>query len=231
MDEEHIDVRKQAIDQMDLVYAGASKGLVLDSELQQINVAKKEILVPRHGLTESSGFLKALEAPNERSLLLIAAHIFRSHWMSRAWTLQEGFLARDCVLQLRDGTVEIRYLDSQAYVRTVMSPLYVGISPWLYPSVSIYTKIRYLFFRPSYVTESNLILRVIDSTHAIIFYILFAFCIVLPVSQWGISTLLSLAALKRWKSTFQTGRAFKKGHSARGLLHRSIFEWHKVWLK
>ena len=66
-------------------------------------------------------------------------------------------------------------------------------------------------------------------TAYLIFYILFAFCIVLPVSQWGISTLLSLAALNTWKSTFQTGRAFKKGRSARSLLHRSILEWHKAW--
>lgn len=175
MDKEHIHVRKQAIDQMDLVYAGASKVLVLDSELQQINVAKQEIIVPRHSLTESSRFLKALEAPNEKSLLLIAAYIFRSQWMSRAWTLQEGFLARDCVLQLGDGTVEIRHLDSQAYLRTVQSPLYLGISPLLHSSVSIYTKIRYLFFRPSYVTKSNLILRIIDSTHAGIIMLLSLF--------------------------------------------------------
>jgi hypothetical protein len=172
MDEEHIDVRQQAIDQMDLVYAGASKVLVLDSELQQINVEKQEILVPRHGLSESSGFLKALEAPRKKSLLLIAASIFRSQWMSRAWTLQEGFLARDCVLQLHNGTVEIRHLDPQSYVRTVQSPLYVGISPWLQSSVIIYTRIRRLFCRPSYVTKSNLILRVVDGTHASIIMLL-----------------------------------------------------------
>ena len=83
MDEEHIDVRQQAIDQMDLVYAGASKVLVLDSELRQIDVEKQGILVPRHGLTVFSRFLKVLEAPNEKSLLLIAAYIFRSQWMSR----------------------------------------------------------------------------------------------------------------------------------------------------
>jgi hypothetical protein len=68
-------------------------------------------------------------------------------------------------------------------------------------------------------------------TAIIIVYLLFAFCIVFPVSQWGINTLLSLALLNTWKSTFQTGRAFKKRHSPWGLLHRCILECRKAWPK
>jgi hypothetical protein len=68
-------------------------------------------------------------------------------------------------------------------------------------------------------------------TAIIIVYILFAFCIVFPVSQWGINTLLSLALLNTWKSTFQTGRAFQKRRSAWALLHRCILECRKAWRK
>lgn len=35
--------------------------------------------------------------------------------MERAWTLQEGVLARDCVLQLHDGVLKVDYIDFRHY--------------------------------------------------------------------------------------------------------------------
>lgn len=105
--------------------------------------------------------------------------------MSRAWTLQEGALARECVLQLHDCAVELRDLGAQAYIQLALWPsetrwpvkfntvgdLYlsqsrIGWSPWLYPSLSIYTFPRRCFCCPVAISQRNPLARIIDGIHA-----------------------------------------------------------------
>jgi hypothetical protein len=72
-----------AINQMALIYAGASRVLVLDSGLQTLK------LNPQTRTFDTD----------------ILAHIVCSTWMRRCWTLQEGALARRVCFQSRAGVV------------------------------------------------------------------------------------------------------------------------------
>lgn len=81
-------LRADAINKMDLIYAGARDVLVLDPELQQI---------PLEGL------------PQEE----ISAHILCSPWMTRCWTLQEARLSSNWYAQFADGIFDPRSAHSR----------------------------------------------------------------------------------------------------------------------
>lgn len=80
---EYASLRANAINRMDLIYAGARDVLVLDPELQQISL---------EGL------------PQEE----ISAHILCSPWMTRCWTLQEARLSSNWYAQFADGIFDPR---------------------------------------------------------------------------------------------------------------------------
>lgn len=71
------EVRQLAINQMASIYAGAEQVLILDAELQNYQAG-------------SASAVETLGA------------IVNSNWMTRAWTLQEGSLGRECVFQFAD---------------------------------------------------------------------------------------------------------------------------------
>lgn len=74
----NVQLRAQAISNMTPIYAGASRVLVLDSDL--MNTVR-------------------LGTPMEE----ICARLVKSAWMGRCWTLQEGALARSLAIQMKDG--------------------------------------------------------------------------------------------------------------------------------
>lgn len=80
---ENASLRANAINKMDLIYAGARDVLVLDPELQQISL---------EGL------------PQEE----ISAHVLCSPWMTRCWTLQEARLSSNYYAQFADGIFDPR---------------------------------------------------------------------------------------------------------------------------
>lgn len=80
---ENTSLKANAINKMDLIYAGARDVLVLDPELQQISL---------EGL----------------SLEEISAHVLCSPWMTRCWTLQEARLSSNWYGQFADGIFDPR---------------------------------------------------------------------------------------------------------------------------
>lgn len=82
--EKKAEIKKKAIRHMALIYAGASQVLVLDAELQTLTC---EVTKGKH-----------LDGD------YLAARVLCSAWMDRAWTLQEGALARQCHFRFRDGS-------------------------------------------------------------------------------------------------------------------------------
>ena len=82
--ERRAEIKKKAIRHMALIYAGASQVLVLDAELQTLTCE----------VTKG----KRLDGD------YLAARVLCSAWMDRAWTLQEGALARKCHFRFRDGS-------------------------------------------------------------------------------------------------------------------------------
>ncbi|KAH8764333.1 hypothetical protein F5883DRAFT_462493 [Diaporthe sp. PMI_573] len=99
-EERHSHLRTKAINGMDMVYAGADRVLVLDAELQAIEVGQQPMRIL---VTE------------------VAALLFASAWMGRAWTLQEGCLALECIFQTAESPVMLRYL-KQRYDRPSGEP-------------------------------------------------------------------------------------------------------------
>lgn len=85
---ENASLRVNAINKMDLIYAGARDVLVLDPELQQISL---------EGLTQEE----------------ISAHILCSPWMTRCWTLQEARLSSNWYAQFADGIFDPRSAHSR----------------------------------------------------------------------------------------------------------------------
>jgi hypothetical protein len=73
-------LRQEAIDRMDIVYAGAHKVLVLDKALQQLDARSAELTVMRRAHTIMPYRLEQVIMPDLDSLTLIAAYIFRSNW-------------------------------------------------------------------------------------------------------------------------------------------------------
>ena len=80
---ENASLRANAINKMDLIYAGARDVLVLDPELQKISLEG---------------------VPQEET----SAHILCSPWMTRCWTLQEARLSSNWYAQFADGIFDPR---------------------------------------------------------------------------------------------------------------------------
>ena len=87
---ENVALRVEAINRMDLTYAGARVVLVLDPELQRIS---------REGLTQEQ----------------LCAHVLCSSWMNRCWTLQEARLSSNWVVQFADGIFNPRTAEERLY--------------------------------------------------------------------------------------------------------------------
>jgi hypothetical protein len=133
-------LRKTAINMMDLVYSGADRVLVLDSGLQQVSGGCEEITVFGDGYFSSNSNLCGVQVPEYARLLEVLAHVYSCNWMGRAWTFQEGFLSRDSVLQLRDSSIMFSLMDFRVYKSFhVMSPSFKLCKgsritvPFLYP--------------------------------------------------------------------------------------------------
>jgi hypothetical protein len=77
------DLKARAMGRMALVYAGAGKVLVLDSQIQML-----------YSESHQSGWNNDMD---------IAADIPMSAWMQRRWTLQEAVLAWSCYFMLANG--------------------------------------------------------------------------------------------------------------------------------
>lgn len=75
-----VTIKNTAIQSMARIYGGASRTLVLDSELQ----TTLDRATPIH---------------------IVLARAYCSGWNSRGWTLQEGSLARSCCFAVNDGAV------------------------------------------------------------------------------------------------------------------------------
>lgn len=71
-------LRRKAINKIAAIFAGASRVLVLDSEMEQVQLARLD----GHELS---------------------ARLLFSAWMGRCWTLEEGALGRRCHVQCFDG--------------------------------------------------------------------------------------------------------------------------------
>ena len=78
-------MKAAAISRMTPTYAGARRVLVLESQFQE---------------TACNGMLP----------LELTARLVRSPWMGRSWTLQEGSLAEDLILQVEDGYIHFQTL-------------------------------------------------------------------------------------------------------------------------
>jgi hypothetical protein len=126
-DPEHTRLRMKAINMMDLIYAGASQVLVLDSELRQIRGGNQQVRTVGEGLLHQC-FVN-LEVPERRRLNEVLAHVLCCNWMGRAWTLQEGVLARDCILQLADSIIKIDHMNYRHYLPHYQRTLRVKLPP------------------------------------------------------------------------------------------------------
>jgi Heterokaryon incompatibility protein (HET) len=73
-------LEKRAVNRMAPIYAGVSRVIVLDSEIEQLQ----------------------LERSDDNQIL---AQLACYSWMRRCWIFHEGALSRDCRLQCANGTV------------------------------------------------------------------------------------------------------------------------------
>lgn len=80
--DDHVHLRKMAINQMALIYAAASQVLILDSELQRVRIG---------GSQEAE----------------VLGHILTCAWKTRCWTLQEGAIAQARRYQMLDGVMDL----------------------------------------------------------------------------------------------------------------------------
>jgi hypothetical protein len=82
VDDEHAELRTEAINRMAAYYAQATGTLILDSELQRLRIAVDE----------------AEE---------VLARIAHCAWAGRCWTMQEGAISPICYFQCADGALQL----------------------------------------------------------------------------------------------------------------------------
>ena len=95
------DLRSQAIESMNFIYAAAAHTLVFDKRLQALDAGKRRtslILGPTY------------YSPHDENLLDVVASLYASNWMGRAWTLQEGALSGDVIFPLHGSLVHLKLL-------------------------------------------------------------------------------------------------------------------------
>lgn len=173
MEEQHSVLRQQAIDQMDLVYADASKVLVLDRALQELQVTTQDVVTRRPGFTSFSPTTISRQIPELKSLPLVAAHIFRSTWMTRAWTLQEGCLARDCAVQLQDCIIEVGDMDSKTYQKTGLTKAsWFLCEHWLDFSGNMFDYLRFSFRLCDCAHRPSVLFQIADGAYAVLLMLL-----------------------------------------------------------
>lgn len=106
--------------------------------------------------------------------------------MQRCWTLQEGYLARTCVLQLAAGTVEIASLDPRHYDDYSRLVPLVDVPPILHLAARIYQRLRGWCGRPRKITTRNPLVCAVDTIHAAFIAIL---AIVFNLLTWPLGVL------------------------------------------
>ena len=97
--------RNLAIDRMTQTYAAADSAIVLDPELRQIDLHWHQ---------------RATDSDNDETdkvLLQILSSILISSWMTRCWTYQEGAMAKELLIQLKDSTFPMRIARSSVLTR------------------------------------------------------------------------------------------------------------------
>jgi Heterokaryon incompatibility protein (HET) len=164
-DSEYKELRQKAINQMDFIYARASQVLVLDRELQNLQCGTEDILSEDgEGWFSSTGELIAVKVPEQRYLPTILGHIYRSAWMSRAWTLQEGVIGSDCIFQLQDCTLRLRQLSSSGfpnYQTLSETDSLIPWASWIKPFVPHHLLIRGRKPADHYIFHLNLAITII----------------------------------------------------------------------
>ncbi|KAL8664085.1 MAG: hypothetical protein Q9202_003377 [Teloschistes flavicans] len=100
---EDFDLRKKAIESMNLIYAAASHAIVLDRGLQSLDAGRQPAALTHGGRP-------SYYSPQDENLLDVAAHVYASNWMGRAWTLQEGILSGHIVFPLHGSLVYLKLL-------------------------------------------------------------------------------------------------------------------------
>jgi hypothetical protein len=111
---EHADLRSQAIELMNLIYAAARHTLVFDKVLQALDGG-------RYPSSLAHGGRPTYYAPSDEHLLDVVSSIYASNWMGRAWTLQEGVLS---------GTIIFPLNGSFAYLKTLWPHFDDGDHSW-----------------------------------------------------------------------------------------------------
>ncbi|KAG4412878.1 hypothetical protein IFR04_013987 [Cadophora malorum] len=100
---EHADLRNQAIDPMNLIYAAARHTLVFDKALQALDGGRQPASLAHGGRP-------TYYAPSDEHLLDVITSIYASNWMGRAWTLQEGILSGHIIFPLNGSFAYLKTL-------------------------------------------------------------------------------------------------------------------------
>lgn len=100
---EHADLRSQAIELMNLIYAAARHTLVFDKALQALDGGRRPGSLAHGGRP-------TYYAPSDEHLLDVVSTIYASNWMGRAWTLQEGVLSGHIIFPLNGSFAYLKTL-------------------------------------------------------------------------------------------------------------------------
>ena len=100
---EHANLRRKAIESMNLIYAAASHTFVFDKGLQALDAGRRPASLAHGGHP-------TYYSPRDENLLDVVAYIYASNWMGRAWTLQEGILSGNIVFPLHGSLAYLKLL-------------------------------------------------------------------------------------------------------------------------
>ncbi|KAJ9603622.1 hypothetical protein H2200_011808 [Cladophialophora chaetospira] len=122
-DEQHADLKRKAIQSMNLIYATAAHTLVFDKGLQLFDAGKQPSSLCHGGRS-------TFYAPTNEKMLDTLAQICASKWMSRAWTLQEGVLSGHLVFPFDGSMAYLRLLRLQLSSRSSTSSAKNPVEPF-----------------------------------------------------------------------------------------------------